>query len=113
MSPPRITKSGPAAAHNPEVAGPSPAPAISANHADAATCGGPTSVGAAVTYIENRVVLRERVGLPRFETERFSAPMPTKKSKTPKKPRTPKLRLHKGSGQALVEVEGRRIYLGK
>ncbi len=39
--------------------------------------------------------------------------MPTKKSKTPKKPRTPKLRLHKGSGQALVEVEGRRIYLGK
>jgi integrase len=27
--------------------------------------------------------------------------------------RTPKYRLHKGSGQALVQIDGRRIYLGK
>lgn len=27
--------------------------------------------------------------------------------------RTPKYRLHKGSGQALVQVDGRRVYLGK
>jgi hypothetical protein len=27
--------------------------------------------------------------------------------------RIPKYRLHKGSGQALVEIDGRRIYLGK
>jgi hypothetical protein len=28
-------------------------------------------------------------------------------------PRVPKYRLHKGSGQAVVEIDGRRIYLGK
>lgn len=27
--------------------------------------------------------------------------------------RVPKYRLHKGSGQALVQIDGRRIYLGK
>jgi hypothetical protein len=27
--------------------------------------------------------------------------------------RTPKYRLHKGSGQALVQIKGERIYLGK
>ena len=27
--------------------------------------------------------------------------------------RTPKYRLHKGSGQALVQLDGRRIYLGR
>ena len=27
--------------------------------------------------------------------------------------RLPKYRLHKGSGQALVQIEGQRIYLGK
>ena len=27
--------------------------------------------------------------------------------------RVPKYRLHKGSGQPLVEIDGRRIYLGK
>ena len=27
--------------------------------------------------------------------------------------RTPKYRLHRGSGQALVQVNGKRIYLGK
>jgi hypothetical protein len=27
--------------------------------------------------------------------------------------RTPKYRLHKGSGQALVQINGERIYLGK
>nr|MBA3482772.1 hypothetical protein [Pirellulales bacterium] len=27
--------------------------------------------------------------------------------------RIPKYRFHKGSGQALVEIDGRRIYLGK
>ena len=27
--------------------------------------------------------------------------------------RTPKYRLHKASGQALVQLDGRRIYLGK
>ena len=27
--------------------------------------------------------------------------------------RVPKYRLHKGTGQALVQIDGRRIYLGK
>jgi len=27
--------------------------------------------------------------------------------------RVPKYRLHKASGQALVQIDGRRIYLGK
>ncbi len=27
--------------------------------------------------------------------------------------RPPKYRLHKGSGQALVQINGKRIYLGK
>ena len=27
--------------------------------------------------------------------------------------RVPKFRLHKGSGQALVEVGGRRVYVGR
>ena len=27
--------------------------------------------------------------------------------------RTPKYRLHKGSGQALVQIEGQRMYLGR
>ena len=28
-------------------------------------------------------------------------------------PKTPKYRLHKGSGQALVQLDGRRFYLGR
>jgi len=42
--------------------------------------------------------------------------MPRRKRHSPRSPkprRTPKLRLHKPTGQALVEIDGQRIYLGR
>lgn len=38
---------------------------------------------------------------------------PTGRKSSPKQPRTPSLRHHKASGQGFVELNGRRIYLGK